>query len=641
MRPHHLALALLLVSLSGPIPVRAGVRAIALQGDPAPGVPAATFASFPLTSASAFAMPVICDSTGHVTFFATTSTGVSGLWSDVTGTLAPVVLVGDDLPGLGGPDTLLFIGNFLMSDRGQVVFYGITKHGATTWGLWYWDTTGLTLAAHDGDTAPWLGGPATFDLSSPNFTAGNGFSTAGPLALNGQGRLAVRATGRSLATSHIAVWTFDPPPVVNRFVCEQAGFTPGIASFLSLGTLSLNADSYFAQQNSWYPGNSTANNGIWEGACALMGSVLTDGDLAPPVGSIPHTANVLQDGANLPPDINASRAVAFTSWLQNGGVTSSNNTVVWLHDTGGFHVVCRMGDTTPELAPGETLTPNTSGGGAPSDMPQLLSDQGTIVFDVTIPPSNAPAVMLYHPDGTLHVLARNGAAAPGFTSRFFTIYFNSAGGTGLSMNHAGQVLIQTSVRDSTYNQSRNAAFTTDATGTLTPIVVDQNTYTVRTGLTGTLLDFGISSLPLPSNGTDGRWHNFSNTGQYVFRATFQPNGGSQEAGVFAAGGPDLSYVGVTPREPSATRLDPIAPNPASGTVRIAFELAHPGAVRLEVLDLAGRRVRVLENRALDPGPHEVHWRGDDDGGRPLARGVYFVRLRAPGSDLSQRMVLLR
>jgi hypothetical protein len=644
MRPERPALApLLLALLLGPAAAsHAGVHAIALQGDPAPGVAGATFASFPTLSANTFSMPPLCDSMGHTVFFATTSTGVAGLWSDVSGSLAPVVLVGDALPGVSGPDTLQTIGNFLMSDRGQLAFYGIGKHGVTTYGLWYHDASGFTRIAENGESAPWSGGPATWDLSTLNFTAYNAFAAAGPMALNGPGRLALRTVTQPTPSSREGVWSFDPPPVVNRYLCEQAGFVPGIASLTALGMLSFNAGSDFAQVNTWYPGSGTANNGVWEGGCALLGSVLTNGDLAPAVGGIPATANITQIAANLPPDINAANAVAFTSWLVNGGVTSSNNTVVWLHDNGGFHKVCRMGDTAPELAAGETLTPNTFGAGGLSDQPQLVSDPGSVIFDATIQPSNAAAVMLYRSDGTLHVLGRDGGSAPGLPHRLFTMIFNQRGSTGLSMNHVGQILMQTATRDSIPGgPDRNIAFTTDASGVFTPIVVDQTTYTVRTGLTGTLLNFGLSSFPLPSNGTDGRWHNFSNTGQYVFLASFSPDGILQQPGVFEAGGPDISYLAVPPGAPTATRLARIAPNPTTGAAHVAFSLARSGAVRLEVLDLAGRRVKTLVAGDLDAGPHEIDWRGDDASGRAVARGIYFVRLRAPGADQSQRVAILR
>jgi hypothetical protein len=53
---------------------------------------------------------------------------------------------------------------------------------------------------------------------------------------------------------------------------------------------------------------------------------------------------------------------------------------------------------------------------------------------------------------------------------------------------------------------------------------------------------------------------------------------------------------------------------------------------LEVFDVAGRRVRA-SRLALHEGRQSVPFDGRDDGGRPLASGVYFCRL---GSGLEVR-----
>jgi len=633
---------LLLASLALAASAHAGVRAIALQGDPAPGVAAATFASFPTANPSGYPMPPLCDSIGHCAFYATTSTGVAGIWSDMTGALAPVVLVGDVLPGAAGPDTVTSPGLFLMSDHGQVVFYAFARHGTATYGLWYRDASGVTLAAEDGESCPWLGSPTSWNLGPTIFRPGN---NAGPIALNGSGRLALLDTTNPTPSSHDGYWTFDPPPLLSAQVCAQDGFVVGTPSFTALGLLSFNASSYFAALENWYDGSAPATRGIFMGACGNLGSVLTDGDLAPPVGDIPHTANVQELEGNLPPDINSSREVAFTSWLVNGGVTTSNNEVQWLFDGNGFHEVLREGGTSPDLSGGETLTPNTYGSGTADDMPSLVSDLGWVAFNATIQPSNAPAVMVWRPDGSLHVVARDMTPVPGLVGRLYQVAFDHRTTTGLSMNHSGQLLMQTMTRDasdpSNPGKFKAAVFTTDLSGAMTLIVLDQSTYTVRTGLTGLLSNLGQYSFPLPSNGTDGRWHNFSNKGEYAFDATFTPGGGSPLGGVFMAGGPDVSVLGVPPTAAVATHLSPVAPDPASGPARVAFELARDGAVRLEVLDLAGRHVRTLLAGALAAGAHEARWAGDDDAGRAVARGVYFVRLRAPGADVAQRMVLLK
>jgi flagellar hook assembly protein FlgD len=74
---------------------------------------------------------------------------------------------------------------------------------------------------------------------------------------------------------------------------------------------------------------------------------------------------------------------------------------------------------------------------------------------------------------------------------------------------------------------------------------------------------------------------------------------------------------------------------------IAYTLAEAGAVRVDVIDTAGRLVRILREAHDALGSHQLHWDGRDTGGRDVPGGVYFVRLRA-GSTLSvQRLVRVR
>jgi hypothetical protein len=88
---------------------------------------------------------------------------------------------------------------------------------------------------------------------------------------------------------------------------------------------------------------------------------------------------------------------------------------------------------------------------------------------------------------------------------------------------------------------------------------------------------------------------------------------------------------VADAEPStagATALASAWPNPSASAARIAFDLARPEAVWLEVYDVTGARVRTLARGAHAAGRHTVNWDGRDDAGRPVRGGVYFVRLRA-------------
>lgn len=63
------------------------------------------------------------------------------------------------------------------------------------------------------------------------------------------------------------------------------------------------------------------------------------------------------------------------------------------------------------------------------------------------------------------------------------------------------------------------------------------------------------------------------------------------------------------------------PNPAAGPVMLAYVLDRPGPVRLEVLDLLGRRVALLVDAPRPAGPHEAHFDVSAQ-----SAGLYHVRL---------------
>ena len=76
-----------------------------------------------------------------------------------------------------------------------------------------------------------------------------------------------------------------------------------------------------------------------------------------------------------------------------------------------------------------------------------------------------------------------------------------------------------------------------------------------------------------------------------------------------------------PETPTAVRLHPNYPNPFNPSTQIAFDLPEASIVTLEVFDVLGRRVAVLEDGWLDAGSFV---RTFDASG--LSGGVYVVRL---------------
>lgn len=81
----------------------------------------------------------------------------------------------------------------------------------------------------------------------------------------------------------------------------------------------------------------------------------------------------------------------------------------------------------------------------------------------------------------------------------------------------------------------------------------------------------------------------------------------------------------------------IVPNPAFPTMRLYFQLYDEAHVYAEVLDVAGRRVRVLLDEVMPAGLNDVGWLGDDSLGVTVPGGLYWVNLEALGEVRTHAM----
>jgi hypothetical protein len=84
------------------------------------------------------------------------------------------------------------------------------------------------------------------------------------------------------------------------------------------------------------------------------------------------------------------------------------------------------------------------------------------------------------------------------------------------------------------------------------------------------------------------------------------------------------------------------PNPARGA--IVLELANPSeqalTARVEIYDLAGRPVAAVYDGLVPHGRTPMTWTGRGAGGQPVAPGVYLVRARIGGAELTRRVLRL-
>jgi hypothetical protein len=83
------------------------------------------------------------------------------------------------------------------------------------------------------------------------------------------------------------------------------------------------------------------------------------------------------------------------------------------------------------------------------------------------------------------------------------------------------------------------------------------------------------------------------------------------------------------------------PNPSSGPIRFAVELGLDEIASLTIHDEAGRCIRRMTGIVGLRGDRFIDWDGCDGGGRPVANGSYYARLRTHDRVGRTRVIVLR
>jgi hypothetical protein len=104
---------------------------------------------------------------------------------------------------------------------------------------------------------------------------------------------------------------------------------------------------------------------------------------------------------------------------------------------------------------------------------------------------------------------------------------------------------------------------------------------------------------------------------------------------------DLAPTGIDPRPLARTELLSNVPNPFNPSTAIRFSLARRQHVRIDVYDVAGKRVVNLVDESRPAGVQQVRWNGGDANDRYVASGVYFIRMSTREGDFTRKVVLLK
>lgn len=85
----------------------------------------------------------------------------------------------------------------------------------------------------------------------------------------------------------------------------------------------------------------------------------------------------------------------------------------------------------------------------------------------------------------------------------------------------------------------------------------------------------------------------------------------------------------------------VSPTLIGKDAEITYSLPNDSRGEISIYDAAGRRVVTLRSKTLLKGTHRIHWNTSSQRGKPLARGVYFVRLETESGAMTEKVLIIR
>ena len=79
----------------------------------------------------------------------------------------------------------------------------------------------------------------------------------------------------------------------------------------------------------------------------------------------------------------------------------------------------------------------------------------------------------------------------------------------------------------------------------------------------------------------------------------------------------------------------VYPNPSNAGSEISFSLSEKTDAEILITDISGRIIEVVEKNTLTSGSYRYSF------GNALNAGVYFVKFRLNGSEMTEKVVLTR
>ncbi len=152
--------------------------------------------------------------------------------------------------------------------------------------------------------------------------------------------------------------------------------------------------------------------------------------------------------------------------------------------------------------------------------------------------------------------------------------------------------------------------------------------------------YATASFPGTSDTATGI--SFTNDGKVIATGYYNWNGAKAMAlaRFYTTGGEVGVEDGDVAVNPGSLRRISTYPNPTTGRATIAFDLPGGARTTVSIYDLAGHRVRMLFDEPLPAGRHEMVWDTNDRRGRPVAAGIYLVRVDSGARHVEQKVMVL-
>ena len=104
---------------------------------------------------------------------------------------------------------------------------------------------------------------------------------------------------------------------------------------------------------------------------------------------------------------------------------------------------------------------------------------------------------------------------------------------------------------------------------------------------------------------------------------------------------NFKIVGVRMQKGGVSIFDNVV-NPHKGqSATIAAHLKKSGMLTIQIMTLDGNIVRTLTRSHHNAGDHFYLWDGRNNGGNPVASGMYFVRIAGPDIDEVRKILIIK